>query len=63
MIAIIGSNGQLGWELVRQAREQGLPMLALDFPEISEVEVNPLLVLPEDAGAKVLDARMLLKED
>ena len=34
MIAIIGSNGQLGWELVRQAAEQGLQSLALDFPEI-----------------------------
>ena len=36
-----------------------LSQLALDFPEISEVEVNPLLVLPEGQGAKVLDARML----
>jgi dTDP-4-dehydrorhamnose reductase len=34
MIAIIGSNGQLGWELVRQAEEKGLQVLALDFPEI-----------------------------
>jgi succinyl-CoA synthetase beta subunit len=35
----------------------------LDFPQISEVEVNPLLVLPEGEGAKVLDARMLLEEE
>jgi dTDP-4-dehydrorhamnose reductase len=34
MIAIIGSNGQLGWELVRQAEGKGLQSLALDFPEI-----------------------------
>jgi acetyltransferase len=40
-----------------------LSQLALDFPEISEVEVNPLLVLPEGQGAKVLDARMLLKDE
>ena len=39
-----------------------LSQLALDFPEISEVEVNPLLVLPEGQGAKVLDARMLFNE-
>jgi acetyltransferase len=40
-----------------------LSQLVLDFPEISEVEVNPLLVLPEGQGAKVLDARMLLKDE
>jgi len=39
-----------------------LSQLAMDFPEISEVEVNPLLVLPESSGAKVLDARLLLNE-
>lgn len=33
-IAIIGSNGQLGWELVRKAEAGGLDTLALDFPEI-----------------------------
>jgi dTDP-4-dehydrorhamnose reductase len=34
MIAIIGSNGQLGWELVRRAKHRGCETLALDFPEI-----------------------------
>jgi succinyl-CoA synthetase beta subunit len=34
--------------------------LAVDFPQISEVEINPLLVLPEGQGAKVLDARLIL---
>jgi len=34
MIAIIGRNGQLGWELVRQGDSLGLKMLALDLPEI-----------------------------
>jgi dTDP-4-dehydrorhamnose reductase len=33
-IAIIGSNGQLGWELVRQGETRGLKILALDYPEI-----------------------------
>ncbi len=37
-----------------------LSQLALDFPTISEVEINPLLVLPEGQGAKVLDARLIL---
>jgi acetyltransferase len=34
--------------------------LAVDYPQISEVEINPLLVLPEGQGAKVLDARLIL---
>jgi len=34
--------------------------LALDHPSIAEVEVNPLLVLPEGEGALVLDARIIL---
>lgn len=37
-----------------------LSQLALDHPAISEVEVNPLLVLPKGKGATVLDARMIL---
>lgn len=39
-----------------------LSQLALDHPRISEVEVNPLLVLPKGEGAIVLDARMILDE-
>ena len=34
MIAIIGSNGQLGWELVGRTFQQGIEALALDVPEI-----------------------------
>ena len=40
-----------------------LSQLALDHPAISEVEVNPLLVLPDRKGAQVLDARMILSTD
>ncbi|MFW5713833.1 MAG: acetate--CoA ligase family protein [Brevefilum sp.] len=39
-----------------------LSQLALDHAEISEAEINPLLVLPEGQGAEVLDARMILKK-
>ena len=38
MITIIGSNGQLGWELVRRAERRGYEALALDFPEIDIVK-------------------------
>jgi dTDP-4-dehydrorhamnose reductase len=34
MFAIIGSNGQLGWELVRRGESRGMQILALDYPEI-----------------------------
>ena len=34
MLAIIGSSGQLGWELVRKGEARGLQVLALDYPEI-----------------------------
>lgn len=33
-IAVIGCNGQLGWELVRQGEARGLGILARDCPEI-----------------------------
>jgi len=33
-IAIIGCNGQLGWELVRRGESHGLQIMALDYPEI-----------------------------
>jgi dTDP-4-dehydrorhamnose reductase len=38
MIAIVGSNGQLGWELVRRAGLRGCETLALDLPEIDIVQ-------------------------
>jgi dTDP-4-dehydrorhamnose reductase len=34
MIAVIGRNGQLGWELVRQGKSSGLEMLALGSADI-----------------------------
>lgn len=40
-----------------------LSQLALDHPSISEVEINPLLVQPKGKGAKVLDARMILRNE
>ncbi|MFO7706806.1 MAG: dTDP-4-dehydrorhamnose reductase [Desulfobacterales bacterium] len=34
MLLIIGSSGQLGWEVVRQAREEGVDAHSLDYPDI-----------------------------
>jgi acetyltransferase len=38
-----------------------LSELAVDFPQIEEIEVNPLLVLPTGQGALALDCRMILE--
>jgi acetyltransferase len=40
-----------------------LSQLALDFPQIQEVEVNPLLVLPQGQGAIALDGRAILAKN
>ena len=37
-----------------------LSQLAVDFPQIQEIEINPLLVLPKGQGALALDCRMIL---
>ncbi|MPM56204.1 Protein lysine acetyltransferase Pka [bioreactor metagenome] len=37
-----------------------LSQLALDFPQIQEIEVNPLLVFEEGKGALALDGRVIL---
>lgn len=38
-----------------------LSQLVSDFPEIVELDINPLLGLPTGQGAKVLDARVVIK--
>jgi len=38
-----------------------LSELVIDFPEISELDINPLLILPKGQGCKVLDSRIILK--
>jgi len=39
-----------------------LARLAMDFPQISEIEINPLLVLPKGMGALALDGRVILQD-
>jgi 4-hydroxybutyryl-CoA synthetase (ADP-forming) len=40
---------------------QRLSQLVVDFPEIKEFDINPLLVLEEGKGARVVDARIIIK--
>lgn len=37
-----------------------LSQLLTDFPQIKELDINPLLMLPTGEGARVLDARILI---
>lgn len=37
-----------------------LSQLVTDFPQITEVDINPLLVLAKGKGAKILDARIIV---
>ena len=37
-----------------------LSQLVTDFPEIEEMDINPLIVLPAGSGARVVDARIII---
>jgi acetyl coenzyme A synthetase (ADP forming)-like protein len=39
-----------------------LSQLVTDFPEIEEMDINPLIVLPAGSGARVVDARILIAD-
>jgi acyl-CoA synthetase (NDP forming) len=39
-----------------------LSQLVTDFPEIEEMDINPLIVLPSGSGARVIDARILIED-
>ncbi len=40
-----------------------LSQLVTDFPEIEEMDINPLIVLSEGSGARVVDARILISNE
>jgi acetate---CoA ligase (ADP-forming) len=40
-----------------------LSQLVTDFPEIEEMDINPLIVLPLGSGARVVDARILISDE
>jgi acyl-CoA synthetase (NDP forming) len=37
-----------------------LSQLVTEFPEIEEMDINPLIVLPSGSGSRVVDARILI---
>jgi acetyltransferase len=38
-----------------------LALFLKDFPEIAEIDLNPVMVLPLGQGVRILDARIVLK--
>jgi acyl-CoA synthetase (NDP forming) len=42
---------------------QRLSQLVMDFPEIEEVDINPLKVGAEGDGAYVVDARIIFSKE
>lgn len=56
------SLGPVDREAVIEALQR-LGQLAMDFPQIAEVEINPLRVLPGKGGAFALDVRLRVKSE
>jgi acyl-CoA synthetase (NDP forming) len=42
---------------------QRFSQLAEDMPEIAEIEINPLMVFPQGADFRAVDARVRLREE
>lgn len=56
-----GARGQTVFDIEALCQTLGkISALLIDHPEIKELDINPLLVLPKGEGVKVLDARILL---
>lgn len=58
-----GARGQRGIHMATLIDMLGrLSQLAVDFPEISELDINPVLAFPESENFRVLDARIALEK-
>ncbi len=56
---LLGTRGETGIDLDRlKATIARLSQVATDFPEIEELDINPLLAFPEGDAFRVLDARI-----
>lgn len=56
-----GSRGQRALAVGELAESLGrISQLVTDFPEIKELDINPIKVLKKDDGALVLDARIII---
>ncbi len=58
---LYGARGQDAYDIEALAEcIARVSQMAVDFEEIKELDINPLLVLPKGQGVKVLDARIIL---
>ena len=58
-----GARGQIGVHIPTLIEMIGrLSVLAKDFPEIAELDINPVLAFPESKDFRVLDARLRLEK-
>ena len=56
---LMGSRGELGIDLEELKKYIALlSQLAVDFPEIEELDINPLVAFPDAAAFRILDARL-----
>jgi acetyltransferase len=57
-----GTRGQQALDVDTLIETMGrLSQLLTDFPQIKEIDINPLLVLPQGKGVYVLDSRIILE--
>ena len=56
----VRGSGRADIEAVQTAIA-ALSQAALDFPELEEIEINPLVVYPQGQGALALDSRAVLR--
>lgn len=61
ILAGIRGHGPLATEVLKECLGR-LSQLVTDFPEIAEVDINPLKVLDQKKGAVVLDARIVMQK-
>lgn len=60
---LLGSRGEAGIDLGKLKEYIArLSQVAIDFPEIAELDINPLLVFPDGDAFRVLDSRLRIAE-
>lgn len=60
---LLGSRGEAGIDLAKLKEYIArLSQVAADFPEIEELDINPMLAFPDGASFRILDSRLRLTE-
>lgn len=53
-LLVIGENGQLGWEVCRQGKNQGIDMIGLDLPDFDITEPSKVKEAVHQAGVSLV---------